>query len=176
MVTCIRGEFMYSKPHSMLAILRRFVLQSLLHLVYASALVSQFMRGSLWRRCPSRRANAILSPQPTAPPPRSQGRKTAASPMVIRLELSRSADASRHHRAQYHAPQRRKTRHRDLHPHDRGQPKTAASPRSGRRNRGVDTAARPFQSQAIEASAKLQFGCRNFGLIARRLSTSIFSA
>ena len=85
---------------------------------------------------------------PVAPASRSRrrARKGAEPPprrWLARPELSRSADASGHNRAQCHAPQRRKTRHRDLHPHDRGQPKTAASPRSGRRHRGVDTAATP---------------------------------
>ena len=85
---------------------------------------------------------------PVAPgqPLRRRARKGAEPPprrWLARLELSRPAYASGHHRAQYHAPQGRKARHGDLHPHHRGQPKAAASPRPCRRNRGVDSAARP---------------------------------
>ncbi len=51
--------------------------------------------------------------------------------------------ASGYHCTQHHAPQRRKARHRDLHPDHRGQRKAAASPRSCRGDLGVDTTARP---------------------------------
>jgi hypothetical protein len=81
--------------------------------------------------------------RPGVPPPRSQSLKPASLRWRARLELSRAADPSCRHRAQYHAPQGRKARNGNLHPHHRGQPKTAASPRSGRRYRGVDSAAQP---------------------------------
>ena len=72
-----------------------------------------------------------------------KGAKPASRRWLTGLELSRPAYASGHHRAQHHAPQGRKARYGDLHPHHRGQPKAAASPQSCRRNRGVDTAAPP---------------------------------
>ena len=59
------------------------------------------------------------------------------------LQLSRPFYASGDHRAQYHAPQGRQARPGTFTLTTEAQPKAAASPRSCRRHRGVDTTALP---------------------------------
>ncbi len=111
-----------------------------------------------------RRARLIQCRPPSAPLRRSPRRRTGASPMAPRPSASAACLPIWLPSCATPCAPRTQNRYGDLHPHDRSQPEAAASPRSCRGNRRVDTSARPFQSQAIEHQRKHQFGRRNFGL------------